>query len=79
MKKFVVGGAYTMRSPYENLFLVYKVTARTKRTVTLNSGDEIIKCKLAKRDVCKFLESEAVYPLANHQMFATLTAKEELA
>lgn len=74
MKKFEVGKTYTMKSAYDhNCTWTYTVTARTKKTITLNSGNEVKTCKISK-GLSEYYGAEAVSPLGTFAACPTLTA-----
>lgn len=74
MKKFEVGGLYTMKSVCDqNCVWRYIVTKRTAQTVTLSDGKEVIRCRIIK-GASAYLNAETVYPLGQYSMAPSLTA-----
>ena len=74
MKKFEIGGLYSMRSACDhNCVWSYVVVARTAQTVTLDDGKGRKVCRINKR-TSEILEAEAVYPLGRYSMAPILSA-----
>lgn len=74
MKQFEIGKTYSMRSVGDHdCVWSYKVTARTAKTVTLNDGDKVIKCRIIS-GLSECRRAESVYPLGKYSMSPILSA-----
>ena len=74
MKKFEIGGTYSMRSICDhNCIWTYTVTARTEQTVTITDGKKTQKCRISKK-ISEYRGAETVYPLGQYSMAPMLTA-----
>ena len=74
MKKFEVGGSYSVRSICNHdCVWTYTVIKRTACTVTLEEKGEIITCRINKK-TSEYAGTEAVYPKGHYSMCPILTA-----
>lgn len=74
MKKFEVGGLYSMNSICDhNCVWRYIVTKRTAQTVTISDGKKVIRCRIIK-SASEYHNAETVYPLGQYSMAPSLTA-----
>ena len=74
MKTFEINETYSMRSACDhNCVWTYKVISRTKATVTLSDGKEVIKCRINKQ-YSEYRNAETVFPLGKYSMCPTLSA-----
>lgn len=74
MKTFEINGTYSMKSTCDhNCAWTYTVISRTKSTVTLSDGKEVIKCRINKQ-YSEYRNAETVFPLGKYSMCPTLSA-----
>ena len=74
MKKFEIGGIYSMTSVCDqNCTWSYIVTARTAKTITISDGKETKKCRVNEK-VSGYHNAETIYPLGRYSMCPSLTA-----
>jgi hypothetical protein len=74
MKKFEIGKTYEMRSICnQECVWSYKVIARTAKTITIDDGKEVKKCRIIQK-VSEYRNAETVYPLGQYSMAPSLVA-----
>lgn len=74
MKKFEIGGLYSMRSACDhNCVWSYVVVARTAQTVTLDDGRGRRVCRINKA-CSEYAGAEVVFPLGRYSMAPSLEA-----
>lgn len=74
MKKFEIGKTYSMNSAcMHDCVWTYTVAARTAQTITLDDGNEVIRCRINK-GLSEYRGAESVYPLGRYSMAPILSA-----
>lgn len=76
--KFEIGSSYEMGSVtnHETRY-IFKVVARTVKTITLSNGDEIIKCRINTAYTLRS-NAETVFPFGKYSMCPILKADNKI-
>lgn len=74
MKRFEVGKTYSCRSicNHECVY-AYTVVARTEKTITVQSGDEVKRLRIIK-GLSEYRNAESVYPEGKYSMCPIISA-----